>query len=314
MKKNTILLSLIVVPFLIGCGGSSSTPTTSTNKVAKISGTVPGTLIEAFCDDGSYVQVTSTQNGTNEHPFDLTIPQNTKCTLVMTTNENDPATRVITPIGYVQGNTTGNALTLTGDVDLGNIPLATSPADINDTNGDQVSDESLEVNLGTSTGVSVSNDTVQDNDNDGMVDAYNDDDNDGTVNAYEDDDGDNVENIHDDKDGDKKPDYLEDDDNDGKINHRDDDDQNNQPDYAEDDDNDGKANHIDDDDNNGNPDYTEDNDNDGKANHIDDDNNNGTPDYLDDDDNDGKSNHIDTDDDGNGIDDDNEQNEGTDLN
>ena len=296
MKKNMILLSLITVPLLVGCGGGSSTTgIVANNDVAKISGTVPGTLIEAYCDDGTYVQVTSTQNGTDQHPFELSIPQNTKCKVVMTTNENDPINRVITPIGYVQGTATGTTLSLTGDIDLGNVPLALSPSDINDTNNDQVSDTSLDVVLDTSN-ATLSNTSVQDTDNDGTVDAYNDDDNDGVVNAYEDDDNDGKENIYDDDDQDKTPDYLEDDDNDGKINHRDDDDQNNQPDYTEDDDNDGKANHIDDKDGNGSPDYAED------------------------DDNDGKDNHIDSDDDGNGIDDEqeqneqNEQNEGTDLN
>ncbi len=259
MKKNMILLSLIAIPFITGCGGTtdstidpaaSATVETATAETATISGTVPGTLIEAFCDDGTYVQVTSTQNGTNQHPFEISIPTNTNCRLVMTTNENDPANRVITPIGFINGTATGSTLTLNADVNLSHIPLELDYANANDIDMDHVVDQALLVDLNNTESVNLNDTPVLDTDADGIVDAYEDDDNDDIVNAYEDDDHDGIANIHDDDDNDHKPDYIEDDDNDGKINHSDDDNGDDTPDYMEDDDNDGLSNHIDDDDDN----------------------------------------------------------------
>jgi len=198
--KKVILISLIAAPFLIvGCGGSSST-STSTN--AKITGTVPGTLIEAFCDNNYYAQVTSTNNGTNQHPFEIEVPKNTNCRLVMTTNENDPANRVITEIAFSNGST----ITVNADVDLGNIPLELSYQNADDRDGDHVVDTPLQVNAN---GVSSSNTPVQDANGNGMVDAYDDDDNDNIPNAYEDDDRDGTPNLHDDSDGNGEPDYME---------------------------------------------------------------------------------------------------------
>jgi hypothetical protein len=267
MKKNSILLSLIAIPFLVGCGGGSSdTASIVTATMAKITGTVPGTLIEAFCEDGTYVQVTSTQNGTNQHPFEIEIPQNTNCKLVMTTNENNDTNRVITPIGFIQGTATGSTLTINGNVDLSYIPLALNYADVNDSNGDHVVDQALHVDLNNSTNIGVNNTPVYDTNNNGDIDAYEDDDNDGIVNAYEDDDNDGEYNIHDDDDNDNTPDYIEDDDNDGTPNYRDDDDDNESPDYIEDDDSDGIPNNIDDDD-----DDDDDNGDDNSDNDYDDD-------------------------------------------
>jgi len=259
MKKNSILLSLIAIPFLVGCGGGSS-DTTVAIAMAKISGTVPGTLIEAFCEDGTYVQVTSTQNGTSKHPFEIIIPQNTNCKLVMTTNENNDTTRIITPIGFIQGTATGSTLTINANVDLSHIPLALNYADVNDTNGDHVVDQPLLVDLNNSTNIGINNTPVYDTDRNGYIDAYEDDDDDGIVNAYEDDDNDGEYNIYDDDDNDNTPDYIEDDDNDGTPNYRDDDDDNDSPDYIEDDDNDGIPNNIDDDDDDDDDDHDYDDD------------------------------------------------------
>jgi len=199
--KKVILISLIAAPFLIvGCGGSSSTSaTTSAN--AKITGTVPGTLIEAFCDNGYYAQVTSTNNGTNQHPFEIEVPKNTNCRLVMTTNENDPANRVITPIAFSNGST----ITLNTDVNLGNIPLELSYQNADDKDGDHVV-APLTVNPN---GASTNNAPVQDTDGNGMVDAYDDDNDNNVPNAYEDNDRDGTPNLHDDSDANGKPDYLE---------------------------------------------------------------------------------------------------------
>lgn len=249
MKKN-ILLSLVAIPFIIGCGGgdsidSSVDTTVDTASLAKITGTVPGTLIEAFCDDGSYSQVSSTDNDTNEHPFEIEVPVNTNCKLIMTTNENDDLNRIITPIGFVNGDISGSTIVLNDDIDLGNIALELDYESANDVDGDHVVDAPYEVEVEIE---SINDDSVQDYDNDGSIDAYDDDDNDDIVNAYEDDDNDGTYNIYDDDDNDDTPDYLEDDDDDGEFNHTDDDDNDDTPDYVEDDDNDGESNHVDSDD------------------------------------------------------------------
>ena len=250
MKKRTILLSLATIPLLIACGGSTAATTSAATATSKISGTVPGTLIEAFCEDGTYVQVSSTQNGTTQHPFEIEVPQNINCKLVMTTNEDNDSTRVITPIGFIKGTATGSTLSLNGDINLSHIPLALDYDSGYDADGDHVMDQPLHVDLNNSTNVNINDTSVYDSDNNGHIDAYDDDDKDGTVNAYEDDDHDGKYNIHDDDDNDDHPDYIEDDDKDGYINHRDDDDNNDTPDYLDDDDNDGINNHEDDDDDN----------------------------------------------------------------
>lgn len=219
MKKNFILFSLITTPLLIiGCGGSSS----STATTAKVSGTVPGTLIEAFCEDGTYLKVTSTQNGTDEHPFELDLPTNTNCRLVMTTNENDPLNRIITRIGFINTSAVGSTLTLSTDINLGHIPLSLNYAEVDDNDGDHVVDTLLHIEL-SSTDAGVNDTPVSDSDHDGTVDAYEDDDDDNIVNAYEDDDNDGNPNIHDDDDDDDDNDS---DDNSDENNDNDSDDSN----------------------------------------------------------------------------------------
>jgi len=233
MKRYAFLLSVAALPFIIGCGGgSSSTPAATTSSTATISGTVPGTLIEAFCEDGSYFRVTSTDNGTSEHPFSLNIPQGTNCRIVMTTNENDPANRVVTPICYVNGGTTGSTIVLHDNIDVGHVPLSLDPNGIADANNDHVSDDPLCVTVDT-TGATVSTVAVLDTDGDGIIDPYEDDDNDHIVNAYEDDDHDGTVNMYDDDDNNMHPDYIEDDDHDGILNYRDDDNGDHLPDYIE---------------------------------------------------------------------------------
>ena len=213
MKKSSIVLSITVASLLmVGCGGGSSSEPTSTS-TATLSGTVPGTLIEAFCDNGYYAQVSSTQNGTSEHPFEIEVPTNTNCRLVMTTNENDPDNRIITLIGFTNGST----IVLEQDVNLGNIPLEIEYENADDKDGDHVVDTELIVDPN---GASTNDDHVQDDNNNDLVDSYDDDDDDNIVNAYEDDDDDGIENIHDDDD-DHDDDENNDDDNDDD--HEDDD-------------------------------------------------------------------------------------------
>ena len=261
-----IILSYFMALIFSGCGGGDTTPsdTPVPTVMSKIFGTVPGTLIEAFCEDGTYAKVHSTPNGTNQHTFEIKVPQNRNCKLVMTTNENDPETRIITLIGFIKDTTSGTTISLTENIDLSYIALELDYNDINDTNGDHVRDELVNVLLPDNSGASINDTSVFDTNNNNRIDVYEDTNGDGIVSAYEDDDNDGTANIYDDDDNDNKPDYIEDDDNDGKINHKDDDNHNGTPDYLDDDDNDGKVNHLDNDDTNDDEDdddYDDDRDN-----------------------------------------------------
>ena len=209
--KNVILISLIAAPFLIvGCGGggSSSTPATSTATSAKITGTVPGTFIEAYCDNGTYASTTSVQNGTNKHPFSLTVPTNTPCRIVMTTNQNNPAQRVITPV-KINGQ---NSVTLTGDTDMGYANIPATYAEATDTNGDHVQDSSVDVSpaslAGTATNDSANNDPFDKNNN-GKLDTLEDTNGNHTPDGWEDTNNNGKADIFDDSNNNGKPDSVE---------------------------------------------------------------------------------------------------------
>ena len=230
-----LTISIGTLPFLItGCGGSSSNNTgTVTNDHVSLSGTVPGTFIEAFCQDGSYYATTSTQNGTNQHPFSLSIPKDVNCRLVMTTNENDPNTRVITPISFINNGIQGTTIALNGDLNMGYVPLALNPSDINDPNGDHVSDTPLHIDLNDQKSANISTTPVFDTNGNGIVDPYDDNNHNHIPNAYEDDNHDGTPNIQDDKNGNHKPDYIEDSDHNGVPNYADDKNHDHTPDYVE---------------------------------------------------------------------------------
>jgi len=236
----------------VGCGESLS----SSQQMAKVSGTVPGTLIEVFCEDGSYYSTTSVQNGTDQHPFEIEVPMNTNCRIVMTTNENDPANKVVTPIGIVTADGNSTLFRAEGDVDLGYVDLAMDRAFIVDIEGDGVSDEAFEIEVEDGLlSVELQNDPM-DKDGDGLLNVYDnddgdefsnhdddDDDNDGIVDEVDtDDDGDGIEDNDTDGDGVTNNNDV-DDDNDGLNDDNDDDDDNDgiNDDEDDDDDNDGIA-------------------------------------------------------------------------
>jgi len=295
MKTSLITLSAIVAGLILSGCNSDTTDATQTGTLAgiattsSITGTVPGTLIEAFCIDGSYYKVNSHENNTTEHPFEITIPNSVECRLVMTTNEDNETTKVITPIGIITADGNGTLFKANDSIDIGHIPLAMSRDDINDTNNDGVSDDIYLISIVNGQLVRVELDIDQtDKDGNGLLNVYEDDDNDGICN-HDDDDDDNdgtldIDDYDHDNDGISENDL----DGDGVSNDQD-----------CDDDNDGiKDNHDLDDDNDGiNDDDDSDDDNDG----IDDYND---YDMIHDDDHDGVSNEYDSDDDNDGIDDD----------
>ncbi len=265
--------------FLTACGGgSSSTDVPNDNGVAQtsvVTGTVPGTLIEAFGSDGSFVSVKSTQNGTAQHPFSITLKKSVSYRLVMTTNEDNLATKVVTPIGFVTTTGTGTLFTPVKDsVDLGYIALKLDRADINDTNNDGVSDDILVLNSNGLSHTTLNND-LTDKDGDDLVNVYEDDDNDGISNHDDnDDDGDGILDIN---DNDHDNDGINDNDLDGDgVKNSDDVDTDNDGidnDNDNDDDNDGINDQDDNDDDNDGIDDKDDNDRDGNDNDSDGDDN-----------------------------------------
>ena len=222
MKKlysfQTLGLSLSLATLLVGCGGGGGS--SSTTSSYSISGTVPGTLIEAYCEDGSFYSTSSTDNGTSEHPFSLSIPSGLNCKLVMITNETavNPADYIITPIELESDSNIGTYLTIDKNIELGNIPLETPGVNSGWTPGVRtplrvtINNKELHVKK-------LSYDPM-DIDNDGIPNVYENDDGDSLVNKYDDDDDNNgIKDIYEetsDKDHDGISDiYDKDDDNDG---------------------------------------------------------------------------------------------------
>ncbi|MBU1668940.1 hypothetical protein KKC13_11025 [bacterium] len=234
--------SLTLCFALVGCGGgatSTAASDDSTPPVSKttysVSGTVPGTLIEAFCKNGSYYSVNSTDDGSTNHPFTLELPKEVDCKFIMTTNEKDVDTskHIVTPLLFNNGTTTSSYFQLSDDLDIGHVPLPMSGEGIQAPL--TVSNSKVQVN-------SFSYDPL-DTDNDGIPNVYEDDDNDGVVNKYdEDDDNDGILDTED-------SDYANDSDGDGIENS-----------YDQDDDNDSLNDSDDDDDDNDNIKDTDDDD------------------------------------------------------
>lgn len=193
MKKIYVTgLGLAVSALIVGCGGGSSSSTVADNGSASaanatISGTVPGTFIEAYCDDGTHVTTNSVQNGTSQHPFTLDVPVNTPCRLVMTTHENDPAQRVTSQV-TVNGQ---RALVVTGDTDIGYVPLPATYAEATDHNGDHVEDQAIDVSPASLNG-HTADDTASnpyDDNHNGVVDGLEDRDGNGKADEWDKHDG-----------------------------------------------------------------------------------------------------------------------------
>ena len=272
MNKK-ILTGLISSSLLLtACGGGGSTSVATPSSTYLLKGTVPGTLIEAHCDDGSVYSVNSTQDGTANHPFELELPNALPCRVVMITNENDVTNKVVTPIKFIdqQGNTSTIISSNGGDIDVGHVDLTLSRAEMDaDGNGDGVEDIPKEV-------------IVDDNDVDIIIEANDplDKDHDGIINVYEDDDGDQIPNHDDDdddgdgildiNDNDHNNDGINDNDLDGdgikNGNDVDDDNDGLHDDVDNDDDNDGIEDSIDNDDDNDGIADNDDNDDDGVDN------------------------------------------------
>ncbi len=211
MKKR--LLSTVIISslaLLTACGSSSVAPPTLAPAVYTVKGTVPGTLIEAFCDNGSYYSATSVQNGTNQHPFEIELPGNLGCNLVMTTNENDPANTIITPIGFRDANgdiSTRFSASTDTVIDIGNISLFidVTAAAAFDSNNDSVIDVPYDAGVVTDLTIATAGATTLDPDADGIIEPYDDEDDDGIINR----DDPDYSNLSTDSDRDGLPDSID---------------------------------------------------------------------------------------------------------
>lgn len=227
---QTFSLSLSLAALLVGCGGgggSTSTISSTTSTTYSISGTVPGTLIEAYCEDGSFYNTSSTNNGTSNHPFSLEIPSGLNCKLVMITNETaaNPADYIITPIEFESDTNVGTYLTIDKNIDLGNVPLETPGVNSGWSPGIRtplrVTMNNKEVHV-----KSLSSDPMDTN-NDGIPNVYENDDGDSLVNKYDDDyDNNGIKDVNEASNKDKDHDgildiYDKDTDNDGIPNIKD---------------------------------------------------------------------------------------------
>ena len=250
MKTTSIILSALTAGLIFT--GCNTTATQDTQKsTSLVRGLVPGTLIEAFCADGSYHRVNSNHDGTSRHPFEIEVPRGVECNFVMTTNENNDSTKVITPISFTNADSNGTFITINGDVlELDYIDLAMDRADIEDNNKDGVIDVPLSVDIDDNNiNITPPSSSAMDSDNDGIIDLYEDDDNDHIPNHHDDDD--DNDGILDIEDYDHDNDGINDNDNDhdGIRNEDDIDDDNDGIDdsYDDDDNNDGIKDNDDDD-------------------------------------------------------------------
>ena len=153
IRQLSFLLSTALLTACGGGGGGTDTPSATTVDTATVSGTVPGTRIEAFGDSGAYYVTHSSANGTGRHPFTLTVPAGMGIRLVMTTNEGT-VQEVMSPIGFRDNTTRMHTRMMLGPgdhVDLGHIALAMSRSEAaGDVDGDG---------------------DIDDIDNDGMLDS-----------------------------------------------------------------------------------------------------------------------------------------------
>ena len=255
--NNKTLYTLISSSLLLtACGGGGGSANLTPKSTYNLTGTVPGTLIEAYCDDGSTYSVTSTQNNTNKHPFSLSLPKNLACRVVMITNENDPAKRVVTPIKFIdqKGKSSTIISSNGGDIEIGHIALSLSRSGMTaDANSDGVEDIPKEVIINDADARVIERATDPlDTNNNGIPNVYEDLDGDGIPNRYDnDDDGDGIKDIN---DNDRNNDGVNDDDldGDGITNNIDVDDDNDglNDNVDNDDDNDGINDAVDNDDDN----------------------------------------------------------------
>jgi len=151
MYKTMISFLTILSLVFTSCSSSdeaSNTPYNDSkdNNFTVLRGSVPGTLIEAICDDNKNFATNSEQIG-SQHPFALEIETGLSCRLLMTTNEGT-ADNIITNISFTENNVTGDSfVALAHNINLGYIPLETVKSNIVDDNNDSIVDTPITLPL-----------------------------------------------------------------------------------------------------------------------------------------------------------------------
>ncbi len=214
MKK--IIIMLISLLFIVNCGGGgggddnfinnnfiSTSPTTFS-----LQGSVPGTLIEAFGNNGSYYKTTSVDSNGSK-TFTLTLPLGVKFNLFMTVNEGSTNSIVI-PIRFGSGTISSSVFSYSATnnqiINLGYLDLPITRQG-KDNDGDGVADnffthleEGFKIDIYDSVASSTSFTTKTfDYDGDGIHNNYDNDDGytqaSRTIGFYKDSDGDGVPDI-----------------------------------------------------------------------------------------------------------------------
>ena len=142
MKTLPLLLMAILLTFF-GCNEKSDESNDSMdNNFTVIKGTVPGTLIQAYCSDNRLYSTNSIDNGTTQHPFSLEVPKDSDCSLEMVTNEDKPNQSVTVSILFKSDEINSTILHVdVKSIDLGYVDLPMSRDAIVDEDKNGVSDE-----------------------------------------------------------------------------------------------------------------------------------------------------------------------------
>ncbi|KPK25214.1 MAG: hypothetical protein AMJ61_12620 [Desulfobacterales bacterium SG8_35_2] len=126
LPSKVFSLAFSALLLLTGCSGGGLLADGGIIGTGSIVGTVPGTVIEAYGENGEYFLTYSQTNGTDHHPFLLDdLPAGVGFYLVMITNENT-GSEIVMPIAFQtsQGEVVARIVLNEGQqIDLGHIPL-----------------------------------------------------------------------------------------------------------------------------------------------------------------------------------------------
>jgi len=133
-KIRLAALAFLTLLLLAGCGGGGGLLADGgIIGTGSIIGTVPGTVIEAYGDNGDYKQTFSELNNSDKHPFSLHLDAGIGYYLVMIINEGT-GNEIIIPIafpGNKQGEVFARIVLREGqEIDLGHIALYTDCANV----------------------------------------------------------------------------------------------------------------------------------------------------------------------------------------